>query len=287
MAEKKEGEIMFRIKRRLSVLGVVSLIVIALGAAPAVGIVYGEPDNGEHPYVGSIVAYVPALSSVPFQACTGTLVPGAGDYSGEDVLVTAAHCLVGWDFLDQYGEWEILVTFDETIQDISTGTFYDGTLVPHPNFPANAASNTYDIGVIVLNDNPGVGYGRLPEHGVLDDMKADHILREQTFTAVGYGTVRETRKMAFQSILDNQTRNKGDQEALSLTDAWLTLSMNEATGNSGTCYGDSGGPHFFEGTNVIASITVTGDAQCKATDQTYRLDSEYSQDFLAQFVALP
>ena len=84
----------------------------------------------------------------------------------------------------------------------------------------------------------------------------------------------------------NIDRNKADQEFLSLTNAWLTLSMNQATGNGGTCFGDSGGPHFLEGTSVIASITITGDANCKATDKTYRVDTAVAQDFLSQFVAL-
>jgi hypothetical protein len=42
-------------------------------------------------------------------------------------------------------------------------------------------------------------------------------------------------------------------------------SMNEATGDAGTCYGDSGGPHFLGGetSNLIVSITLTGDADVK------------------------
>ena len=43
-------------------------------------------------------------------------------------------------------------------------------------------------------------------------------------------------------------------------------------GNGGTCYGDSGGPYFIhldgQDTDIVASITVTGDAPCKVTDKT-------------------
>jgi secreted trypsin-like serine protease len=108
---------------------------------------------------------------------------------------------------------------------------------------------------------------------------------------VGYGTVRETNRTGFDAILDNMDRNKVDQEFLSLTKAWLTLSMNLATGNGGTCYGDSGGPHFIHlngaETNIVASVTVTGDAPCKATDKTYRMDTESARSFLGDFVDLP
>ncbi len=65
--------------------------------------------------------------------------------------------------------------------------------------------------------------------------------------------------------------------------------MNPSTGSGGTCYGDSGGPHFLGGpdSNLIVSITVTGDAPCRATDVTYRLDTESARAFLDDFVDLP
>ena len=103
--------------------------------------------------------------------------------------------------------------------------------------------------------------------------------------AVGYGTVRETRKTGPQGILDITERRYAEQSLLSLTRAWLTLAMNEATGDGGTCFGDSGGPHFLGGldSNLIVSITVTGDAVCKATDKTYRVDTPGARAFLAGF----
>jgi hypothetical protein len=43
-------------------------------------------------------------------------------------------------------------------------------------------------------------------------------------------------------------------------------------------YGDSGGPHFGGMTsNLLVSLTVTGDAMCRATDLTYRLDTYVAQ----------
>ena len=44
--------------------------------------------------------------------------------------------------------------------------------------------------------------------------------------------------------------------------------MNPSTGNGGTCYGDSGGPNFLGTTNIIAAITITGDAVCRSTTWT-------------------
>ena len=47
--------------------------------------------------------------------------------------------------------------------------------------------------------------------------------------------------------------------------AWLRISMNPATGNGGTCYGDSGGPNFLGTTDILAATTITGDAICRST----------------------
>jgi hypothetical protein len=35
------------------------------------------------------------------------------------------------------------------------------------------------------------------------------------------------------------------------------------------------------------SITVSGDAQCRAADKTYRIDTASAREFLEQFVDLP
>jgi len=37
----------------------------------------------------------------------------------------------------------------------------------------------------------------------------------------------------------------------------------------------------------VVSITVTGDSVCKATDKTYRMDTESARTFLGGFVELP
>jgi hypothetical protein len=74
-----------------------------------------------------------------------------------------------------------------------------------------------------------------------------------------------------------------------LNQAFLRLSQNPSTGNGGTCFGDSGGPNFFnyKGKRLVAAITITGDEVCRSTNVTYRLDIASSRNFLAPFVTLP
>jgi hypothetical protein len=270
--------------RRLA-LFVTLLALLLLFAVPALAITYGEPDGDDHPFVGSMVFSIPDRGL--FQWCTGTLI-------AENVFLTASHCTFDVDiFLERFLGSEMLVTFDSTIHE--GGTFYAGTLHTNPaynNFSGpGGVSDPGDIAVIVLDEAPGITPASLPTAGLLDDLKDAHQLRHTRFTAVGYGTVRESPKGAFDAILDNVDRNRVEQGFLSLTKAWMTLAMTPANGNGGTCYGDSGGPHFIHldgvETDIVASITVTGDAPCKATDKTYRTDTPAAREFLAEFVTLP
>jgi len=267
-------------------VGSITLILLLVMITPALAISYGETDGNAHPYVGSMVARIPERGL--FQWCSGTLI-------SDNVFLTASHCTVGLDsFLERFPGAEILVTFDPTISE--SGTFYTGVWHTNPNYSdfqgQYGSSNPGDVAVIVLDVSPvGIVPARLPTAGLLDDLKAEHMLDDALFTAVGYGSVRETNRTGPRGILDNVDRNRVDQETLSLTGSWLTLSMNLATGNGGTCYGDSGGPHFIHldgvETNIVASITVTGDSVCKATDKTYRMDTESARSFLANYVTLP
>jgi secreted trypsin-like serine protease len=261
--------------RRMAVMGLVvgTLLVVA---GPAQAIVYGQPDGNRHPYVGALVAEW----REPGQAdlfCTGTLI-------APTVFLTASHCTAALADMG-IGPDEVWVTFDPTFDDASP--LLSGTYHTHPEFGFSGPggrSDPHDIAVVVL-DAPvtGITPARLPTLNLLDTLD----LRRQSFTAVGYGAVRETRKGGPQNILDNSERRFATQSFMSLTRSWLNLSMNQATGDAGTCYGDSGGPHFLGDSNLIVSITVTGDAVCKASDVTYRVDTASARAFLDDFVTLP
>lgn len=270
--------------RKILALATTLILLLAM-FTPAMAITYGEPDGNAHPYVGSIVIQIPDRGL--FQYCSGTLI-------SENVFLTASHCTVGLDgLLQRIPGAQVLVTFDPMISE--SGTFFTGVWHTNPNFNdfqgQYGSSNPGDVAVIVLDQSPGITPAKLPEAGLLDELKAEHALKDTLFTAVGYGSVRLTNRTGFDGILDNLDRNRVDQEFLSLTPAWLTLSMNLATDNGGTCYGDSGGPHFIHldgvETNIVASVTVTGDAPCKATDKSYRMDTESARNFLGDFVQLP
>jgi len=270
------------LRKGLMVL-LVAMASLVLSIGPAGAITFGQPDGNLHPNVGALLADWDPDSPGPDILCSGTLI-------APTVFLTAAHCTAD---LAAEGITQVWVTFAPAYDEDSTslaGLVAASSYVTNPEYGSGGASDTHDIAVVLLAQAPaGITPARLPTAGLLDQLKAAHTLDDRTFTAVGYGTVREDKTGGPHSLFFDGVRRYALQHALNVEKAWLLLSMNPSTGNGGTCYGDSGGPHFLGGvdSNLIVSITITGDAWCRATDKTYRLDTASARDFLDDFVALP
>ena len=259
-------------------LAFAAVATVAVGTAHA--ITFGEPDGTRHPNVGALVTDWNPNSPGPDQFCTGTLV-------SETLFLTAAHCLYG-----QPEDEPVWVTFEPTYDESSAAPagLYDVTgWTLHEGFAvAGGGADAHDIAIVELADAPSVEPADLPTLGLLDTYGQQE-LRELGFTTVGYGLVRNTKKGGPHAFVDEGIRLVAEQTLLSLQPTWLTLNMNPSTGSGGTCYGDSGGPHFLGDmeSNLLVSLTVTGDAMCRATDKTYRLDTVAAQEFLSRFGLVP
>jgi secreted trypsin-like serine protease len=274
--------------RRSALALTLAALLAFIFAMPAGAITFGQLDGNRHPAVGTMFAVLPDGETV-FQMCTGTLID-------DDVFLTASHCTDIADFVESVLEWDIRYTFEPTVS--LSAAYFTGTRYTNPAYNRfkgkGGNSDPGDIAVVVLNKSPrGITPARLPTAGLLTDLQRDGTLRRTRFTAVGYGTVRETMTGGFKSIEPNLDRRFVRQTFNSLTKAWLNLSMVNTPGKpgGGTCYGDSGGPHFLHlngvETDIVASVTVSGDAPCVALDKTYRTDTAAARAFLANFVDLP
>jgi V8-like Glu-specific endopeptidase len=262
--------------RRAVLLAATVAMAILLAAGAASAITYGHPDdNNKYPYVGALVA---SDEGVEFVFCSGALI-------APDVFLTAAHCTAaieqfGWDFEG--------VTFDNEF-DPDTSVVYSGTPHTHPDFPG-PSSDAKDIAVVVLDKEiTGIRPALLPRAGLLDRLATNNGLKGQRFTAVGYGATERTHEPGSGAPVfgEGGTRMYSFSTFGALNKTFLRLSQNPSTSDGGTCYGDSGGPNFLGNTRIIASITITGDAVCRATNVTYRLDTPSARAFLGQFVTLP
>jgi V8-like Glu-specific endopeptidase len=252
------------------------ILAFALAVAiPAQAITFGQPDGNLHPNVGGLI--IQLSSGEKDLICTGTLI-------SPTVFLTADHCV---NFLPSLGiaPDQVWVTFDPVFSQY--GTFYPATYYTNPNSWHDMA-DPQDVAVLVLKAPiTNIAPARLPTAGLLDQMKAAGALKGQSFTAVGYGTVRDDKTGGFHALFWDPTRRYVGQTYSALTKSWLKISMNPSTGDGGTCYGDSGGPHFLGDSDLVVALTVTGDAPCRATDVDYRLDNASARAFLGQFVTLP
>jgi len=261
-------------KRKLIIV-ITVLAAALLVATPVFGITFGQPDGETHPNVGAMIVDEPERGIRLY--CSGTLI-------APNVFLTAAHCTAAADArgVNPHDVW---VTFDPV---------WDGDITPHrgtyhlnPNY-GHDMHDLHDIAVIVLDEEiADITPATLPTEGLLSDMKKDHELKGQQFVAVGYGTLRDDKTGGPHALGDYGERYFAEQTFLALKPYWLQISMNPSTGSGGTCYGDSGGPHFLDDSDMVVSLTVTGDAWCRATDVTYRLDTDSARSYLEQFVDLP
>jgi hypothetical protein len=267
-----------------SLVLVAALCATALLIAPPVGaITYGFVDqNNTYSNVGAFIVKSPTGNIYPI--CTGTLI-------APNVFLTASHCTQYFtDTLAPEG-YTAYVSFDQSIP------FGDQTnlkktkllavsyVVTNPNYN-QSQSDSGDIGVLILQSNArGITPATLPTCGLLDQLAAQNGLKKAVFTAVGYGL--QNRVVGggvpyFQDV-NPIPRMYSFSSFNSLNGGYIRLSQNPATGNGGTCYGDSGGPNFLtvNGQLILAAITITGDSVCQSTNVDYRLDTASAQGFLA------
>jgi hypothetical protein len=259
---------------RLTISATVVVLASLILAMPAGAITYGTPDDGGHPHVGALVAEV---DSERFLLCSGTLI-------SDDVFLTASHCTAALEQIT--GSDRALVTFDDQFDPVD-GTFYEGTAVTNPEYNPTPMNDTGDIAVVLLDAAPPIDSPvQLPSLHLLNELNVKNGLKGQEFRNVGYGVAEPQFGPGGPQFPFNGVREVSWSEFRNLQKAWLHLSQNNAAGNSGTCFGDSGGPQFLGDSDLIVSITVTGDAMCLATNKTYRLDTEAARGFLGQYVDL-
>ena len=258
--------------KSVSVLAMLVLILV-VGALPAAAITGGELDGEGHPNVGLMVA---DIDGKPRWRCSGTLI-------APRVFLTAGHC-VG-DGADAARVWFDTDLTDNKEYPYGGETSIEGTPVPHPLY-LWGSNDPHDVGVVILDEAVDIEPATLPDPDLLTQLKKDRTLEGGYkdgvyFKSVGYGDTLASWPPP--ELASDRIRRVSESEYVSLTKIHLHLSQKAVFGESGSCFGDSGGPVFwvdFEGNEIIVAVTSSGDGQCVATGLNYRVDIPYMRQWI-------
>jgi hypothetical protein len=292
---------------KTAIIGAFALVLFA--AAPVSAITYGQPDAGEHPYVGFMIFFDP--SEPGWFSCSGTLLD-------ETTFLSAGHCTFGIGTNGQNtgpsGGNDVWVTFDPT--DVLAGwparvdypdeaslyaarsgwlnanpDYVRGTSHPNPmydNFAEFPVNN--DDGVVVLSSPVGMGtYGVLASIGTADQLAAMPQSRNSALIeTVGYGIQAiQPHPMDIESRYKSTSRIVELNGNQSVGGNLHTLNNPSKVGGvGGSCFGDSGGPLFVNNTNQVVAVVSYGDsATCHGADYSWRVDNQAAYDFIGSFLA--
>ena len=297
-------------KRTIVGAAACAVAFMASSVTPASAITYGQPDAGEHPYVGFMIFFVP--SEPGWFSCSGTLLD-------EDTFLTAGHCTfdIGVDGADSdpSGGTDVWVTFDETetlagwparadYPDeaslyaarrawLDANPLYtSGTAIPSPDYDDFASFPvTSDVGVVELDEPQSLRtYGVLAPLGTAEALAGTAKLRNTNLVeTVGYG---------IQSV---QPHPADVESRFKSTSRIVEISGNQSSGGNlhtlnnpsgpggvgGSCFGDSGGPVFVNNTNQVIAVVSYGPSKtCHGADYSWRVDTVDAYEFIGTYVDL-
>jgi V8-like Glu-specific endopeptidase len=267
------------LKRSILIAAIAATLVTFAGSAGAITGNYQK--DFTHDAVGLLVFYTtpdPETGDIFSHRCSGTLISPTR-------MVTAGHCTEGVDTGRVYFQQAAAPNYDPAAfgglgGDPTTGYPYQNgvTFSVADNYGFHnfeGFPNNRDVGVVELDSpvTPTNGFGILPTVGQVDSYIAAAGKKAQArFTVSGYGlSDQDPVPVSFRERLMANSYAVNNEAPITAFN--LKTTANPSKGKGGTCNGDSGGPVYFYGTNVIAAVTSFGmNGQCKGLDFSYRLD---------------
>ena len=260
--------IRWRLTGAVSALAALGIAAVTLSATPAGAIINGAQDTG------NIFSSTGLVINNGQHWCSGVLYRTDHSATSSTLFMTAGHCTLGFS-----GPFE--VTFDPA-GDTNPNAQYISVVAKYtiPSFAYAAknsnslqnGNNVPDVAVLVLAHPPaGITPADLPSAGLIDTLNFNTSL----VSVVGYGVNSFTNANNSSSgpryyknvnVIPGQRAQSGD--------------IYLKTGAS-TCFGDSGGPNFLAGTNIVLGVTSWGQSvTCNDHNYLYRIDNTEALNFL-------
>jgi hypothetical protein len=260
------------------------LAIFGVSASSTSAVTGNFEEDFVHTYVGLVVFY--DEDGEFLWRCSGTLL-------SPHIFLTAGHCTSGATSARVYFRQDAGEEFDP-VTGIDSDTGYPETCITNDpgrvddvcvtsdtlhtypgfddfrNFP-----NTGDVGIVVLDEAvTTLGFAQLATAGSLDVLATSRGRQDVTFTVSGYGVSR-INPVQFESFRERlMATAKLVNLRSALADGFnLQTSANPGGGRGGTCFGDSGGPVFYDATTTIVGVTSFGlNANCRGVDFSFRTD---------------
>ena len=250
---------------RLKLVAGVCVLAFVAASTRVTTVTNGQPDGAGHPYVGTVIQFIPNTDPQLIAICSGAALSSTR-------FLTSAHCA-------DPAAGPVFVTYKEMPPYSLAVDFTPGVFVPNPNWCLGCGSglqglDTHDVAVVVLLSPKPVatGYAALPAAGLVDTLPM-----MTPVDIVGYGVngfIRGggqpqqiflfSRFFAPSQLV--QSNNLASQEFIKLT-------ANPSKDTGGACFGDSGGPDILSGTNTILALNTFGpNRNCNGVSYSNRVD---------------
>jgi hypothetical protein len=267
--------------RRVLMVALLALALVAVSAGVAVGITNGTADGGNHPYVGLLIF---DDANGPAWRCSGSLI-------SPTVVLTAGHCTEGAVAARVWFDQD--VTYDAVPYPLypfggaGSGAI-EGTPYLYPEYDQSPyhgnglpAFSYGDVGIVVLDEAVDVGgFAALPAAGLVDSLR-----NKTAVDFVGYGvqyqaqvpgnqlpqpppyyrwTGPRVRMYAPSALVSGKFVHSAD---------YVKLALNPGGGSGGTCFGDSGGPDLLGGTDTVLAVnSYVTNINCSGVGYSARVD---------------